>query len=494
MANEIFEGLLDVFNSTGTEFLTLEQITRRMISRGFYANSDFNRAKSDVLHHLNSPLRQTVKGDKWWLPPSARQANKKKQRDHFAPLEVGEKISHEIHDDFEINNGAIHLRGNTVDRFESSLSRGQRRNRTINIVYYGTEHITCSVIEDNRENKFLKSSFLRKWFEVNGVVPGDKIWLIVEHITPLEIRLYTAWERNSDAYRKYRQSKNTPSVDLPIRDIIWDFLVQSQKVSHRREISDYVIEKRPTVRAVSVDVCLGSYPDLFVRLQRGYWGLKEWNLEQVIYSQPNKSGSKNVEINGQPLNVAHIDEILANIVADDLVFRILESTSNSLKASEITEKVAKNLGIEKSVLERTTFINVTDSRIIQLEDGSFMLRATREEFKKIIEELGAKERQLNLSLETITESFDTLKTEVEKMSAQYSKKIEQIENERDNAQKSAEELLEQFEEITNQWDKRTQLLSNFFTEAIPLIGQSRLKEIFEHLRHNLETRDSNESI
>lgn len=492
MTDEIFNGLLDVFNSTSTEFLTLEQITRRMMSKGYYPNSEFNRARSDVLSHLKPPIRQTLKGDKWWLPPNTKHL--RNQTDRFSSLDIGEKISHEIHDESEIVNGAIRLRGNNFDKLYASMSGGQQKNRNINIIYYGTENVTCSVVEDNRDNKLLKSLSLRKWYEENGIVPGDKIWLIVERIIPLEIRIYTAWERNPDTYRKHRQSKSLPSVDLPIRDIIYDFFTQLKKIAHRSVISEDVIKKRPMISARSIDVCLGYYPDLFTPFQRGFWGLKEWDLEQVTYVRP-KSGNaeKNTEVENQPISTANIDEILADINAEDLVYRILETSKDSLKALEITERVAKNLGIEKSILERTTFINVSDSRIVRLDDGSFTLRAKREKLEKIVDELGIKERELTRSLEAVKEEVFSLKNEIESISTHHNKKIEQLEEERDSALESVEGLFEQYEEITSHWEKRTQLLSKFLTEAIPHIGQNKLKEIFERLRHKPELRDSNES-
>ena len=75
---------------------------------------------------------------------------------------------------------------------------------------------------------------------------------------------------------------------------------------------------------------------------------------------------------------------------------------------------------------------------------------------------------------------------MEVMTARHKKQVEQVEEERDVLRKLAEEWIEKHEEVATQWNKRTQLLSEFLTEAISHIGQNKLKEIFEHLRHKSE--------
>lgn len=329
-----------------------------------------------------------------------------------------------------------------------------------------------------------------EWYKENRIEPGDKIWLVIKSIAPLAINIYTEWERNPDTYRRYRRLQDPKpllSTDLPIRDIVWDFLEQTQKIAHRSDISKAVIAKRPEVSEQSVYGCLSANPYLFVRVGEGKWGLKEWGLEQVTMAiRPAGSPvEENIDEN-LPTTTVPLDYILVNIAAEDLVYRILKN-SKSLTVSEITEKISKILYVDKNILARTTFFDQSDIRLVRLQDGTFTLR---ENLEDVIKQLAEKERELKTSLE---KQAYLLKDEMEVMTARHKKQVEQVEEEREVLRKLAEEWIEKHEEVATQWEKRSRLLSEFLTEAIPYIGQNKLKEIFEHLRQKSESRDANES-
>jgi hypothetical protein len=57
MEEEIFDGLIDVFNHDYDLFLSLEDITRRMKSKGFYKNIEFNKAMLDIVRRRNILIR-----------------------------------------------------------------------------------------------------------------------------------------------------------------------------------------------------------------------------------------------------------------------------------------------------------------------------------------------------------------------------------------------------------------------------------------------------
>lgn len=366
----------------------------------------------------------------------------------------------------------------------------QQRRQNIDIHYYANESITCNIVEGDHDNWLLKSAWLRDWYKENRIQPADKIWLVVKSVTPLAINIYTEWERDPDTYRRYRQiqeSKSLLSADLPIRDIIWDFFEQTQKIAHRLEIAKAVISKRPEISERSVYGCLSANPYLFTRVGEGNWGLKEWGLEQVtMVVRPAGNSIKENTDENLPVTTVHIDYVIANIAAENLVYEILKN-SEPLTVAEITEKISKFLHVDKSILARTTFFDLSDARLFRLEDGTFTVRENLEE---VINQLAEKERELKASLE---KQIYSLKDEMEAMATQHNKQVEQVEEERDILQKLAEEWIERYEEIDSLWEKRTQLLSEFLTEAIPQIGQNKLKEIFEHLRHKSELRDANES-
>ena len=491
MEKEIFDGLIDVFNHDYDLFLSLQDITRRMKSKGFYKNIEFNKAMLDIQIRLTSPTfyrRRTATNDGWalarrWFHHKEKRENAQ-QDSTISSLQIGREIQRTISPNgSDIENGTIPLRGQDFDSFFASMDKEQQRRLNIDIHYYADESIPCNLIEDDHDNWFLKSTWLGEWYKENRIEPGDKIWLVIKSITPLAINIYTEWERNPDTYRRYRQlqdSKPLISTDLPIRDIIWDFLEQTQKITHRSDIAKTVVAKRPEVSEQSVYGCLSANPYLFVRVGEGKWGLKEWGLEQVTMAiRPAGSPvEENIDEN-LPTTTVPLDYILVNIASENLVYRILKN-SKSLTVSEITEKISKILYVDKNILARTTFFDQSDIRLLRLQDGTFTLR---ENLEDVIKQLAEKERELKTSLEKQAYS---LKDEMEVMTARHKKQVEQVEEERDVLRKLAEEWIEKHEEVATQWNKRTQLLSEFLTEAISHIGQNKLKEIFEHLRHKSE--------
>jgi len=402
---------------------------------------------------------------------------------------VGEKpIQRTISPDgSEIKNGTIPLLGDFY-RFFFSMDTYQQRQWSIDIRYYASENATCKIEQDDHEHWFLKSAWLREWYKENRIEPGDKIWLVIKSITPLAINIYTEWERNPDTYRRYRQLQDPKpllSTDLPIRDIIWDFLEQTQKIVHRLDIGKAVLEKRPEISEFSVYGCLSANPYLFVRVGEGNWGLKEWGLEQVkMVDRP--VGSPLEETPNVPTTTVPLDYILAHIASENLVYRILENSSKPLAIAEITELISKHLHVNKDVLARTTFFDPADPRFNRQEDGTFTLRKKLEELHDGLRELAEQARETKVSLE---EKVNSLRAEIESTTVQHQKQLKQIEEERDTLQKIAEEWIGHHEEINSQREKRIQLMSEFLAEAIPHIGQDKLKEIFEHLQHKSEMRN-----
>ncbi|MEN9564035.1 MAG: hypothetical protein RIR73_2279, partial [Chloroflexota bacterium] len=324
MTDEILYGLMEVFKHANNQYLKLSEITRRMQALGFYQNVTFGEAATDILHyHLNrltpsifngiENYKSANWGRKWnvahWLPfkennlqnnafgiiqperevrnialSSTSESNNNPPNNTISLLRIGEEIQRTISPSgSEIEDGIIPLYGQDFDIFFASMDKEQQRQLNINIHYYASEHIACNIEKENG-HWFLKGSSLIKWYLENQVSPGDKIWLVVENIKPLAIRIYTEWERNPDTYRRHRQLQSgqpVVSVGTPIRDIIWDYLEESQIIKHRLDIGIAVIEKRPEVSEQSVYACLSANPHLFVRIGEGNWGLKEWGLEEV---------------------------------------------------------------------------------------------------------------------------------------------------------------------------------------------------------------------
>lgn len=538
MTDEIIYGLMEVFKRANNQLLTFKEITRRMQAQGFYHNVEFTTAAVDLLlHYLNPPIfDQTINHQYWrvahWLPlkendpqdstVSFLQTEKEIQRaispsgseikngiiplhgqdkennpydSTVSLLQIGEEIQRMISDDgSEISNEIIPLRGD-FDRFFASMDIHQQRQMSIDIRYYADENTTCKIEQDNLEHWFLKGEWLKNWYKENRIEPGDKIYLVVENVIPLAIRIYTKWERNPDAYRRYKlqqESNPFPSVNLPIWYLIGEFFEQTPKIAHRLDIGKAIIEKRPEISEQSVYSCLSKEKYLFVPVGDGYWGLKKWNLEEVarIIRPAGSSLEENPDL---PTETVPLDYILVNIDSEKLVYRILEESPNPLTVGEITERISKILGVNKDVLTKATFFDPSDPRFYRQENGTFTLRKNLEEVIHMLSEERIEERALKISLEN---GIQKLQETMESLASQHKKEEKQHKEEQDILKKLAGEWIEQiehYEEINSRWEKRTQLLSEFLTEAIPCIGQDKLKEIFEHLRHKSELRDPNES-
>ncbi len=493
MTDEIIYGLMDVFKQVDNQPLTLREITRRMQAQGFYRDVDLNKAAVDVRLHLDDP--RFISCALGTIERGTFQ-RKKRQDETVSLLQIGEEIQRTISDDgSEISNEIIPLRGQE-DRFFASMDIHQQRQRSIDIRYYADENKTCKIEQDDLEHYFLKGEWLKNWYKENRIEPGDKIYLVVENVIPLAIRIYTKWERNPDAYRRYKllqESNPFPSVNLPIWYLIGEFFEKTGEIAHRLDIGKDIIEKRPEISEQSVYSCLSKEKYLFVRVRDSYWGLKEWNLEEVTRTiRP--AGSSLEENPNSPTEIVSLGEILADIASENLVYRILEESPTSLTVDEITERISKYFGVSKGVLSRATFFDPSDPRFYRQEDGTFTLRENLEE---VIHHLSENERTLKISLE---DKIQKLQETTESLTAQHKKEANQLKEEQDILKKLAGEWIEQiehYEKINNQREKRIQLMSEFLAEAVPHIRQDRLNEIFEHLHRKSELRniiDSDEII
>jgi len=301
------------------------------------------------------------------------------------------------------------------------MDEKQRESSIVELHCHGSEKLICVVTHDDRGSWALEGMTLQRWYKENGLQSGDKIWLIVESVNPLILRAYTEWDRDADTYRRYEQRRNIEalsSTDLPIRDIIWIYFKRTQKIAHRSEISKAVLKERPEISERSIDACLGANPHLFARVGgKGNWGLKEWDIEQVtMVIRPKGSSTETATNENLSTATVPVDYVLANIAAEDLVYKILRGSKDALSVAQITEKIAKYLGVDKGILVRTTFFNSSDIRLVRLHDGSFTLRDNLEEF---INELATREQELVEALGQANEEVSKSKDEVALMTAQH---------------------------------------------------------------------------
>jgi len=243
-----------------------------------------------------------------------------------------------------------------------------------------------------------------------------------------------------------------------------------------------VITERSEVSERSVDVRLGVDKYLFTQFQRGYWGLKEWNMEQIsITIRPKGSDPEDISNDENlPTSLVSVDYILANIAGEDLVYKILQNATDSISASQISEKISRYFGIDKSILARTTFLNTADSRIVRLEDGTFILRKNLE---KTSEHLAKKELHPNQSVATTSTKNDDLKSETEPITDQTEIKLKQIAVEQEeNIQTVAQEKTE-IDDLKNKWGILTNQIESKLKQIEP---ESNKVQIVPHLKVEID--------
>ena len=509
MADEVLDALMDVFNSANYRFLTLAEVTQQLQLRGFYQNMEFHKAAEDVWYLLCS--HPTAKYPFWdiersgeilwglerWLPP--KQRRDAGGRVHATePLHVGWEMQHTLSPTrSEIENGAFPLRGQVSNGLIASMDEQQRKHSVVELYCYGSEKFICAIAHDVRDNWFLEGMALQRWYEENGLQPGDKIWLVVERINPLILRIYTEWDRDADTYRRYEQRRSIatlPVTELPIRDLIWIYFKRTQKIAHRSEIAKAIFVDRPEISGRSVDACLGANPHLFVRIGGGNWGLKDWGVEQVTTVVRPKGSDPGTAIDEDlPTVTVPLDYILVNIAAEDLVYKILRGSKASLTEAQITERIAKYLGVDRSILARTSFLNLSDRRFVRRHDGSFTLRENLEE---VVDELAAKELELRKSLDLINGEVNTLKDEIARTVAQYEIRIRQLEGERDEARYWARKWFRRHtrlsEDRTQERTQLSRLLSKFLVTIISYVDHPDIQRIFETLGLEPEPHEAEE--
>lgn len=505
MANkEILDALMDIFNSANYRFLNVDEITEQVRRKGFYTHASFSKAYALVLDHLccdqasaTYPFQSDESGTLWgletWFPPKPARTARKTTRS-VSPLPVGWETQHVISiEGQELDQGTFPLREN-LGRLVASLGESQRETSLVPIRCYGSEEFRCSF---NFHNRSLESKALQHWYNENGVQPGDRIWLAVEATEPLTLRIHTEWDRDADTYRRYtqrRQLESLPRSGLPIRDLIWLHFKQTQKIAHRADIEKAAIDARPEISARSVDGCLHANPNLFASAgERGMWGLKEWGIEQVTMYEPRKEIDRTREVEtNRPTSTYPLDYVLTTIHGEDLIYKVLQSAKVPLSYSDLAERIGKYLGVDKSILERTSFLNVKDARLVRLHDGNFQLR---EDLEEVIRELTIEQNELSQSLSRAAQSheneLDGLKDELADVAVHYQTRINHAQAEIARLEKDKAELAQQFEEYRSEHEKQANPPESqpFSTIQPDAELEQRMSEAMARLAHAEMERD-----
>lgn len=228
----------------------------------------------------------------------------------------------------------------------------------------------------------LRLKGLTDFYAENNLKDGDIVFLEkMEQEFQTTYKVYTRWEcqlvdllfRLQKARNETEESeilKNAP--DLPLRYLIYLILSRSGNPMHYKDIHSRVNKSR-VVRIQSVEATLSKYNKrLFFTDGKGNWGLCEWPHEEL----PEKTSDEKDSGTG-PAPVSQTideDEIMRQIAGNDMVYDVLRSANTPLSTSEICGYLSKRLGIDQSVLEKLTFINANDERLVRRPDGRWALK------------------------------------------------------------------------------------------------------------------------
>jgi|GEM_PF-2121192 hypothetical protein len=498
MADEkVLDALMGIFKSARYRPLSEREIANELRRRGFYREHSYGMTVAKVISHLthtdgSNPsiypfleIPPRLWGLKTWFPsivelPFVPQFSNE-------PLQKGWETQHKISvEGMELKEGAFILGEQRFHKLQSGLDETQK-NFLVAVKCYAGDQVFCLL---NHAYHRLESKGLQNWYVENNLRPGDVVWLTVEGIKPLVLRIYTAWDRDPDTYRLYLQERQIATkshVTLTIRDLIWLYFIQKRKIAHRSEIAQAVLKDRPEVSEHSVDACLSSNLHLFTRTgEKGNWGLAEWGIgsDFVIRVKPSPSVPK--VLAPIPESPVPLDYILVTIQGEDLVYKILKSSKSSLSGEELTTRVADYLGINKNILERTSFLNVNDFRLFRLHDGTFQLRENLEEiigqYKKRIDDL-------EQSLDTAGKSTESLEHELSNFVSLSIKR----EQERDEALGNVQQIRDQLTQSQQEFEKRISKLASQHGEEIASF-QVRIREIEDKLRDACEQAGLREQL
>jgi hypothetical protein len=483
MANEkILDALMSIFDSAHYRPLTLRKITDLMRQKGFYTDIPYSRAVSKINNHLgldrNSAYYPFLEmeigsGTLWALEtwfPKPRRSLATIEPGTVEPLPRGAKTQHKISDAQELEEGFLLLDLQWFRQLRASMSEAEIERALMPVQCYASTRLFLSV---NRTLHRLQGKALQDWYVENGIGPGDVIWLELEEVKPLTLRIYTEWDRDADTYRRYVQKREIdklPRVALPIRDLIWLYFKRTDQIAHWSEIAQAVLEDRPEISEHSISACLSVNPLLFAPTgERGNWGLEEWGVGEKIVIHPQVSADIVLKRNVSVDTAIPLDYILETIHGEDLVFQILKSAKTPLSYSDLASRISEFLGVDHSILKRTTFLNVEDSRIVHLHSGDFELR---EDLESVVDEMSAKVKALSLERSASYVDIDALREEMAAVVSEYEGKLQSAKAESVNLTNQCANLANQMDSLRHENQSRISELEDRLAESTKKIDET----------------------
>lgn len=218
----------------------------------------------------------------------------------------------------------------------------------------------------------LKGQALRRWYQSNGLEPGDKVTLTVRNGERRVFHIHTEWKLDLNRLLEQWRQGTLSCGDRP-RDLLYGLLSEANQALHYRDLWSRATEVS-SLRIGTVISTLSRYNRrLFCNIGGGCWGLVEWSSEK-LQKERQRSGGTLVTTQLSHPDEQAIWKAIYEIENNDLVYKFLNHTGSDLSYSDIARKLAEMLNVNVDHLTESSFLNVHDERLQRLANGCWTLK------------------------------------------------------------------------------------------------------------------------
>ena len=218
----------------------------------------------------------------------------------------------------------------------------------------------------------LKGEALRRWYQSNGLEPGDRVTLAIRDIGREVFHIHTEWRRDLN-YLLEQARKGPRSYTGRPRDLLYGLLAEVGQPLHYRDLWSRAANLSG-LRIGTVVSTLSRYNRrLFCNVGGGRWGLVEWPGDRLDQERQSRTGNWVAS----PLSIPDEQSLwkaIHEIEEQDLVYKLLKRTGCDMSYPEIARTLAEILSVNAAHLTETSFVNVRDNRLQKLANGSWTLR------------------------------------------------------------------------------------------------------------------------
>jgi hypothetical protein len=274
------------------------------------------------------------------------------------PLSNGDECSSTVSEQ-EIREGYCDI----PKRLREALRQAQQ------VVMTSRDNTETTLQYDWRQGRLIG---LGPWFLGNAIEPGDKILLKLLARSPGRISIRTKWEKNLMSLLNCPQ-EDTKWKLLPIRDCLLLVFARHKKPLHYRTLYAEVSCHRH-LKASSVISCLSKYRGiLFAQTGQGKWKLLKDGIDETLKG-PRSPVIRTEEQIMSELEKDWLKTIEADIIQNDLVYKMVKRFRQDMSYNQMCQKLAKYYSTDWHELSRAQFFNPRDTRLKRLSNGNWALQ------------------------------------------------------------------------------------------------------------------------